>query len=162
MKNAAFEARSKELFWLKVDQGYESDQCWLWMGQRNKKGYGIVSRRGRRVLAHRLAYALANGPVTNDAVIRHRCDNPPCVNPAHIQSGSQADNMRDMRQRGRDVRGEKHPNAKLTMAQAQMLRGEYACRAGSMKNLATKYGIGIRAVHEIVHGRRYCSVVFRP
>jgi hypothetical protein len=154
MKDETFTSRSAVLFWDKVGD-HAPHECLEWLGQRNKRNYGIVSRRGRRMLAHRFAFMLAKGAVGDDEVVRHKCDNPPCCNPAHLEIGSQADNLADMRNRGRDARGEKHPRAKLTQAQADLLRGEYSSGGVSMLQLAKRYGVGTRCVHAIVHHRRY-------
>jgi hypothetical protein len=83
------------------------DGCWPWQGETNNKGYGRftmwreASNKRVRILAHRLAYCLATGEDPGQAVIRHRCDNPPCCNPADLHTGTQADNMRDAAKRGR-------------------------------------------------------------
>lgn len=86
---------------------------------RNWFGYGIVRREGRAVRHHRWIYALANGLTLADLdglEIRHRCDNPGCINPSHLIAGSHTDNMRDMAERGRNrqPKGERNGRAKLT------------------------------------------------
>lgn len=83
--------------------------CWLWTGTVDKDGYGIL-REGRRyrVRAHRFAWQLERGPVAGDALVLHRCDTPPCVNPSHLFIGTQADNVRDARGKGR-LSSQTHP-----------------------------------------------------
>lgn len=85
--------------------------CVTWMGARNHKGYGIDGRRG---LAHRIAWAATHGPIPTGMVICHRCDNPPCINVDHLFLGTQADNIADMRAKGRErkARGDAHPRRK--------------------------------------------------
>lgn len=78
--------------------------CWEWNGKRNEHGYGIVNavRQGYDgARAHRVMYELTFGPLDLDVVVRHDCDNPPCVNPEHLRTGSQWDNTDDMVSRGR-------------------------------------------------------------
>jgi hypothetical protein len=93
-----------ERFWALVDVG---DGCWEWMGHRNilRGGYGtfIDSRKsGKRMWrAHRLAYELHYGPFDPDLLVLHECDNPPCVNPAHLKLGTQKENLAEMVERGR-------------------------------------------------------------
>jgi len=77
------------------------DDCWEWGGSPGQDGYGVVSWGGSQYRAHRVSYELHVGPVPEGLVVRHACDNPPCVNPAHLLPGTQADNVRDMYERGR-------------------------------------------------------------
>ena len=87
-----------EQFWAKVDRDGE---CWEWAAARNSKGYGSLCVGGKWTMAHRHAYALTHGPIAKGLVVRHTCDNPPCVNPAHLLLGTYSDNMRDALERGR-------------------------------------------------------------
>ncbi|CAM5418214.1 hypothetical protein SAVIM338S_02270 [Streptomyces avidinii] len=75
--------------------------CIEWPKSLNNRGYGLVSRGGKNLLAHRWYYQLANGPITNKQFVRHRCDNPPCVNVLHLEIGTHKQNMRDKAERGR-------------------------------------------------------------
>lgn len=80
--------------------------CWLWNGSRNWAGYGLflVGSRttGRRHNgAHRVSHELFNGPIPEGMDVCHRCDNPPCVNPAHLFVGTRRDNVLDMVTKGR-------------------------------------------------------------
>lgn len=80
--------------------------CHEFNGCRNEHGYGAMrGGDGRTVLAHRLAWELANGPVPEDMCVCHRCDNPPCCNLDHLFLGTHADNMRDRDAKGRTLRG---------------------------------------------------------
>lgn len=82
--------------WVVADNG-----CWLWTGTMQNAGYGEVIVNGNRRLAHRVIYELHHGPIASGLVVRHRCDTPACVNPDHLLSGTQADNIHDMHARGR-------------------------------------------------------------
>lgn len=75
--------------------------CLVWTGFRNADGYGKVTVRGRQWSAHRLAYTDAWGDIPPGKVVRHKCDNPSCVNPSHLELGTGADNCRDRDLRGR-------------------------------------------------------------
>jgi hypothetical protein len=94
----------KPTFWDRVNkQGPvpahqpELGRCWVWTGNTDNKGYG----RLHHDLAHRRAWRETNGPIPDGLWILHRCDNPPCCNPAHLYPGTHAQNMRDMSERGR-------------------------------------------------------------
>jgi hypothetical protein len=88
-----------ERFWSKVAKG---DECWVWTAYLDERGYGRVGFNGKVQYAHRVAYQLEVGPIPEGAHILHSCDNPPCVNPAHLRAGTRSDNMRDKVARGRD------------------------------------------------------------
>lgn len=91
-----------------------ASDCWEWGGGRMESGYGIFTaeRLGYdRAGAHRAMYESMHGPVAPGLHIRHKCDNPPCVNPDHLEPGTPADNMNDMAERKRSGHlWEKHEN----------------------------------------------------
>lgn len=99
-------------FWSLVQRG-AVDDCWLWTGHRDPKGYGQIAAggyRGGHLPAHRVSWELAYGPVPlgdgyHGACVLHRCDNPSCVNPQHLFLGSHLDNMLDMKRKGRAAGG---------------------------------------------------------
>ena len=93
-------------FWSRVDK---SGDCWLWTGQRTRQGYGVFRVNGKRTPSHRVAYQIENGPITDSVLVRHRaCNNPPCVNPAHLAPGSVLDNMHDRMEAGHYQYGDDH------------------------------------------------------
>ncbi len=69
------------------------DGCWLWMGSKSN-GYGRVRIRGRTYQAHRLAYYAHKGEIPKGLALDHLCRNPPCINPAHLEAVTQAENVR--------------------------------------------------------------------
>jgi hypothetical protein len=80
-------------FWEKVDRG-DDDSCWTWLAG-TCRGYGKFRPGGSRpcVMAHRFAYELLIGPIPPGLVIDHLCRNPSCVNPAHMEPVTNAENV---------------------------------------------------------------------
>ncbi len=99
-------------FWSRVDN---SGDCWLWTGVIKDGGYGLVFFHKRKYLAHRLSYRLVWGPFKGSLFVLHRCDNPPCVNPAHLFLGTHEDNIEDMFAKGRHKPG-RNPHPELASA----------------------------------------------
>lgn len=125
-------------------------------------GYAQLGR-GRRgdgtILVHRLAFELAVGS-TDGLCVCHRCDNPPCCNPAHLFLGTQKDNMRDASSKGRirnaseRHRGERHPGAKLTQSQVDDIRAE--CASGALITVvAERFGVNRSTVSLIARGKTW-------
>ena len=86
----------------------QNGDCVEWTRARST-GYGVALVNGRRRYIHRLAWEMANGrPVPTGMVVCHSCDNPPCFNPAHLFTGTQGDNLRDMASKGRWRSGYSH------------------------------------------------------
>jgi len=144
------------LFWRHVDMRSVSE-CWLWMGARYLGGYGRIRRDGRQMGAHREAFALAYGaPVPRGVMVCHRCDNPPCVNPAHLFLGTAADNNADRHHKGRDARqkGELHPSAKLTDADVLEMR-KLRATGEQFKDLAARFGVTTQAAFLAATGRTW-------
>ena len=80
----------EERFWSKVNK---TDTCWIWTAAKNQDGHGRF-RHGRLVLAHRFAYELLVGPIPKGLDLDHLCQNPACVNPAHLEPVTRKENTR--------------------------------------------------------------------
>lgn len=94
----------EQRFWLKVNKlgrlNLRIGRCWEWVGAKGRGGYGLFRGDGE-CLAHRFSYRLENGPIPEGLDVMHRCDNPACVRPAHLQLGTDLDNRRDSEAKGR-------------------------------------------------------------
>lgn len=120
--------------------------CWLWTGTIDRLGYARFGQRRNddgklHVLVHRMAYESFVGPIPQDRDILHRCDVRCCVNPDHLFVGTHADNMADMKRKGRarsgNVYGEAHGAAKLKKEMILEIRASN----DSNKALAGKFGV---------------------
>lgn len=84
----------------------KTNNCWIWLGEKNKNGYGIVNQKRKQILAHRYMWFLLSGRWSKDYIC-HSCDNPPCVKPAHLFEGTAKENMQDVSKKGRLNHGHK-------------------------------------------------------
>jgi len=97
---------------------------------------------GRQMSAHRASFIVHNGEIPDGLVVRHNCDNPPCVEPSHLLIGTYADNERDKAERGRAPVGQAHYKATLGSASVAEAVREYLTGGQSQAAVARKYGVG--------------------
>lgn len=150
-----------ERFSALVDRPAGLDVCYLWTGCRDSKGYGRIKFAGRTVKAHRIAYVLAFGFIPAGLVVRHRCDNPQCVRPNHLQLGTNRDNTRDRVERGRGAIGEGNGMAKLDAEKVNDMRRR-AREGATYVELAREYGVTHIAVRDAVTGKRWENATEPP
>lgn len=141
----------EDRFWKHV---IKSNSCWVWKNGKTTAGYGMfmLSKKEGGVYAHRFSYELFNGPIKKGHYICHRCDVPSCVNPKHLFSGTQKDNMRDALKKGRysfgkihaskciPPKGEKNGQAKLTENIVREIR-KYHSNMITYREIAKKFSI---------------------
>lgn len=155
-----------ERFWSKVNE-QSPNECWPWTGSINSHGYGqfaIYRGKSRKwVYAHRLSYELSTAESIDGKVIRHSCDNPPCVNPEHLQPGTQAQNVRDAIDRGRSVPppihyGSSHHHARLTEECVRKIRQRYAAGGITQTALAVEFGISQTVISDLIRHKIWAHV----
>lgn len=138
--DVTFTVKQITRFWSFVQR--QETGCWEWQGAKNKSGYGVVFFGNKNYRAHRISWLLTNGQILDGMVICHACDNPGCVRPDHLSPGTPIENHNDMKHKGRSpegdrngrhtkpesfqyVRGESHPNSKLTNDIVREIRRRY-------------------------------------
>lgn len=136
------------------------DECWPWTGSANGSGHGefYVSPARGLVPAHAFALELAMGkrcPAGLEGC--HHCDNPPCVNPAHLYYGTRQQNVDDMWARDRGRHGSRSPSAKLTEDSVLEIRFRFAA-GESQTVLAEEFGISDSQASHVVNGRAWKRV----
>lgn len=170
-------------FWRRVNVA-SGDECWIWIGACDRDGYGLFlinandEHDGRRICMHaqRFAWTLFNSPIIGDLHVLHHCDNPACVNPAHLFLGTNADNVADRDRKGRTVSGwhtqpdrmrqivnmlvpprmlgEANPSAKLTSAAVQAIRADQR----PSRAIANEYRVSKTVVNAIRRGELWREV----
>jgi hypothetical protein len=158
----------EERFWAKVQRGRG---CWEWQAGRNYQGYGqfAIDRGGERwrtEQAHRIAWELTYGPISEDTIICHHCDNPPCCRPDHLFDGTHADNAQDREAKGRGydighgpkARGSRSGMAKLTEPQVLAIRRRYAGGNISQQALAEEYGVHQTKISNIIRRETWTHI----
>src|SRR5580704_14080817 len=137
-------------FWGYVKRG-APNECWPWTRSCFKFGHGRFWINGKTRQAHRIAWALSHGSLADDVCVLHRCDNPPCCNPAHLFLGSQIDNMLDRDAKGKAPIGERNGRAILNAKSVFEIRK----LAGTITQaeLAINYGVSPATI-SLVIGRK--------
>jgi hypothetical protein len=136
-------------------------------GYKQPNGYGRKSIDKRGNYAHRVAYVKANGLSMADIkgmVVRHKCDNRACINPDHLEIGTQADNVRDMVERGRAkggyLKGTRNGRAKLNDEKVREIRKTFISGDADfgVEAMAAKYGVSPASIYFVVQGTTWKHV----
>lgn len=147
----------------KVDRSGGPDACHPWTASCRPAGYGQFVANGNIHLAHRVAYEIAHGPLPADKPLAcHKCDNPPCCNPAHLFAGTQAENMRDAVRKGRMAHGLAHAMAchpltnerRAQIAAVFELRGEGL----TLREIGGRVGMSHAQVSKILNGTHWSGI----
>lgn len=150
------------------DRSGGPDACWNWTGcQRNSRGYGAININGKQRVASRISYEFYIGPIPDGLFVCHHCDNRECINPKHLFLGTNADNMRDRNEKGRNAfgrcaphrirRGEENNKTKLTTEQVLEIRKLHA-QGVSYRLLVQKFNVSKTNVADVVRRRTWRHV----
>lgn len=143
-----------ERFWSKADK---SGDCWIWQGRLTTSGYGQFKADRKNWISSRVAYELTNGAIPPGLCVCHRCDNPLCVRPDHLWAGTNAENMDDLRRKGRAARGERNSSAKLTEPEVVEIKRLISEGVGQ-RILGERFGVGTSTIAHIATNRTWAHV----
>jgi hypothetical protein len=132
-------------FWFYVDKG-EPNECWEFFGARHYKGYGEFRVGSSKQKAHRIAWTELIGPIPESMHVLHKCDNPPCCNPAHLFLGTDADNRKDMLKKER--------YGKLSFKQAKEIRNLYETGL-THQEIADLFNVSRTTISDIIRAERW-------
>lgn len=141
--------------WSRVDQGRVSE-CWEWQaGMRN--GYGAIKHEKRVLSTHRVAYVVTFGEPAEGTVIAHKCDNPKCCKPRHLEAVSPGKNNRDARGRltFHFTRGEDSPNAVMDGDLVRKIVEVRRSTGLGARGIAQKIGVAEHLVKSVIEGRSW-------
>lgn len=150
--------------------------CIEWTGAIAGNGYGVRFFNGKMGYVHRLAAIERFGEIPKGMVVAHDCDNPKCHNPDHLVICTQAENLADMKAKGRSAKGDKHRSKthpelvlkgegvgthKLTEKEVKEIRDSYVLSAAgkesptSLASLAKRYGVAFQTIHKIIRRKTW-------
>lgn len=160
-KGSTHAQRGKSLVERFNEKVERTEGCWLWQSAIGSRGYGIfwVGGERRSAFAHRIAYEIAHPdePMPAGLLVMHSCDNPRCVNPAHLSLGTNSQNQLDSSRKGRNARGEKNGGGRrlteIAVREILATHGQLGCRRA-----ARAYGVSSQTIKAIRRGRSWAYV----
>lgn len=154
----SIEEKDRNINRRKIEYVIDKNGCHICISHSISGNYAQVKRNGKTLRVHRYVYELNHGKVSNDIVIRHKCDNTLCINVEHLEVGTHQDNMRDMVERGRSARGTKNRSAKLNEDQIREIFLLIEEGKKTMKEIAMLYGVHRNTIFSLKSGTTYKNV----
>lgn len=138
----------EERFWEKVEK---TNSCWNWKGCIGKGGYGHLWTSKRKCEgAHRLSLKIHGHELLPWSVVMHKCDNPKCVNPDHLQIGTHRENQLDKVVKGRQAKGEKQGHSSLSEIEVKAMKHLYKL-GWKVTNIAAALKRSYSSCHQAIH-----------
>lgn len=146
----------------RLEEKYVEDDdtnCWEWTAATNKSGYGRIRIDDVLRYAHRVSYRIHVGDLDDGAQVNHRCHNPRCINPDHLYSGTQKDNIEDAIEQGEFLeskpRAQDNPNTVLTEEQVREIRQLYRETDHTQRSLASKFDVSKGAIQDVLERKSW-------
>lgn len=129
----------------------DNNECWEWLGSKEKSGYGVFRLDHKKIGAHVAAFKLALGEIPDGLYVLHKCHNTCCVNPNHLYCGTQKQNVQDQIDRGTFIYGSKNGHALLTEEIV------IECRASNKtcRELANQHNVSYYTMWDALKGRSW-------
>lgn len=132
--------------------------CWEWNASKHRFGYDWFNDGHKIEVAHRISYRLFKGEIPQGKLIMHTCDNPGCVNPAHLILGTNTSNAQDKVKKDRQSKGSKNGTPKLTEENAVLIRDMYATSEYTMQQLANQFNVSLTLIFLVIRRRNWKHV----
>lgn len=130
----------------------KTDSCWNWIGAIDKYGYGKI-KIAKNHRSHRYSYELHNNKKLNSSIhILHSCDNRKCVNPDHLKEGTHKDNIMDMVNKNRHLKGSQIGTSKLHETDVVEIKKMILWNMPII-SIANKYNVCESTIGHIKYGR---------
>jgi len=148
-----------DIFCKYLPETLDENKCLEWIGWIQKDGYGGLSYNGKILKAHRVSYEIYHSEPLGNLHCLHRCDNRKCVNPLHLFSGTNLDNIRDKVQKGRcytgNQKGEHNGASKLTDNQVRQIRKLRILEKYTTTKLGEMYNVHRSTISYIINNKTY-------
>lgn len=144
-----------------IDKIEVTPTCWNWTAHKDNNGYAKQRVGGRNKMASHISWMLFRGHKPQELFVLHKCDNPACVNPAHLFLGTQKENVQDSMNKGRRALGEDHGMSILTAEQVKEIRATYVRghrykpSATDQTALANKFGVDQQVIWSVLQNRTW-------
>lgn len=138
----------------------DPEECWNYTGALMHRGYGNFWFRGTTYRAHRASYIIFKGEIPEGLYVLHKCHNRKCCNPNHLEVGTHADNMDDMKEADRAAKGSANGNSRLTEREVLEIAFKYYMGLGGVTaaSLGHEYGVSKVTIGNIIHGKQWSSI----
>ena len=143
-----------------IDFVIDDNGCFICTSHSRNKGYPLSWFNGKKVRLSRFVYEQMHGEIPEGHVIRHKCDVRACINPEHLETGTQQENIWDAYKRNRMkcCVGERNSNAKLTIEKVKEIKVALENKSDSNYGLARRYGVSDMAIRKIKKGQMWAYV----